>query len=120
MTLITRYSIVKDINLEDFIKIKQMAMEELLLGIAKHEIEMDRPYSIIFKDSKFECFDNSYFPEIENRKMAVSFEPIPQVRMIYKSPEDMHLTPNKSMITKLKNCWRYLKDDSEGHYEQER
>ena len=52
--------------------------------------------------------------------MAVNFEPIPQVRMVYKSPEDLHLAPSKSLWTKLKNCWNYLCDDSEGHYEQER
>lgn len=119
MTLIKRYSIVKDINLEDFIKIKQMAMEDLLTGIAKHEIEMDRPYKIVFKDSKYECFGDSYFPEIENRKMAVDFEPIPQVRMVFKSPEDLHLIPSKSMKTKLKNCWNYLWDDTNGQYEAE-
>ena len=40
--------------------------------------------------------------------------------MIYKAPEDLHLTPSKSLWTKLKNCWSYLRDDSEGYYEQEK
>lgn len=120
MTLINRYSIAKDISLEEFMKIKQMAMEELFASIAKHGIEMDRPYSIVFKDSKYECFGDNYFPKIETRKMAVSFEPIPQVRLTYMSPEDMHLKPDKSLIEKLKNCWRYLLDRSNGQYVMEK
>ena len=123
MRLITRYSIVKDISLEDFMRVKQMAMEELFAGIAKHEIEMDKPYSFVFKDDSYMTFDPygaEEFPNIEQRKMTVNIEPIPQVRMIYKAPEELHLTPSKSLRTKLKNCWKYLRDDSEGHYEQEK
>lgn len=120
MTLIKRYSILKDISLEDSMKVKQIAMEDLFAGIAKHEIEMDRPYSLIVRDDKYECFGDSYFPEIENRKMAVTLDPIPQMRIVYKAPEELHLKPSKSLWTKLKNCWSYLRDDSEGHYEQEK
>lgn len=123
MTLIKRYSIAKDISLEDFMKIKQMVKEELFASIAKHEIEMDRPYSFVFKDDSYMTFDPygaEEFPNIEQRKMAVNFEPIPQVRMVYKAPEELHLRPSKSLWTKLKNCWSYLRDDSEGHYEQEK
>lgn len=123
MTLVKRYSIVKDISLEDFMKIKQMAMEDLFANIAKHEIEMDRPYSIVFKDNSYQTFDplcEEEYPQIEMRKMTVTLDPIPQMRMVYKAPEDLHLRPSKSLWTKLKNCWSYLRDDSEGHYEQEK
>lgn len=123
MTIVKRYSIVKDISLEEFMKVKQMAMEELFASLAKHEIEMDRPYSIVFKDNSYHIFDPlcvEEFPQIEMRKMTVTIEPIPQMRMVYKAPEDLHLRPSKSLWTKLKNCWSYLRDDSEGHYEQEK
>lgn len=124
MTLIKQYSIVKDISLEDFMQIKQMAMEDLFASIAKHEIEMDRPYSMVFNDNSYQTFDPlcvEEFPQIEMRKMTVTLEPIPQMRMVYKAPEDLHLIrPSTSLRTKLKNCWRYLRDDSEGHYEQEK
>ena len=124
MTLVKRYSIVKDISLEDFMKIKQMAMEDLFASLAKHEIEMDRPYSIIIRDDEYKTFDPlcaEEYPQIEMRKMTVTFEPIPEVRMIYKSPEDLHfIRPRKFLWTKLKNCWSYLRDDSEGYYEQEK
>lgn len=124
MTLVKRYSINKNISLEDFMKIKQMVKEELFASIAKHDIEPDRPYSFVFKDDSYITFDSygaEKFPNIEQRKMAVNFEPIPQVRMVYKSPEDLHfIRPSKSLWTKLKNCWNYILDDSEGHYEQEK
>ena len=123
MTLVKRYSIVKDISLEDFMKIKQMAMEDLFASIAKHEIEIDRPYSIVFKDNSYHTFDPlcaEEYPQIEMRQMTVTLDPIPQMRMVYKAPEDLHLRPSKSLWTKLKNCWSYLRDDSEGHYEQEK
>jgi hypothetical protein len=123
MTLVKRYSIVKDISLEEFMKIKQMAMEDLFASIAKHEIEMDRPYSIVFKDNSYHMFDPlcvEEFPQIEMRKMTVTLEPIPQVRLTYMSPEDMHLKPDKSLIEKLKNCWRYLLDRSNGQYVMEK
>ena len=123
MTLIKRYSIDKDISHKDFMMIKQMVMEELFAGIAKHEIELGRPYSFVFNDESYMTFDPyeaEEFPNIEQRKMAVNFEPIPQMRMVYKAPEELHLNPSKSLWTKLKNCWSYLRDDSEGHYEQEK
>lgn len=123
MTLVKRYSIVKDISLEDFMKIKQMAMEDLFASLAKHEIEMDRPYSIVIKDNSYHIFDPlcvEEYPQIEMRKMTVTLDPIPQMRMVYKAPEDLHLRPSKSLWTKLKNCWSYLRDDSEGYYEQEK
>ena len=123
MTLVKRYSIVKDISLEDLMKIKQMAMEDLFANIAKHEIEMDRPYSIIIKDDAYKTFDPlcaEEYPQIEMRKMTVTIDPVPQMRMVYKAPEDLHFKPSKSLWTKLKNCWEYLRDDSEGHYEQEK
>lgn len=120
MTLVKRYTIDKNVSLKDFMMIKQMVMEELFASIAKHDIELDRPYSFVFKDEKFEYMDEWQFPEIENRKMAVTFEPIPQVRIMYKTPEDLHLKSSKSLWTKLKNCWSYLCDDSEGYYEQEK
>lgn len=120
MRLITRYSIAKDISLEDFMQIKQMAMEELFASIAKHEIELGRPYSFVVNDDKYECFGDSQFPEIENRKMTVNIEPIPQLRMVYKAPEELYLSASKSLRTKLKNCWKYLRDDSEGKYVQEK
>lgn len=120
MTLVKRYTIDKSVSLEDFMKIKQMVKEELFASIAKHDIELDRPYSFVFKDDRYSTFDDRYFPDIENRKMTVTFEPIPQVRMVYKSPEDLHfIRPSKSLWTKLKNCWSYILDDSEGRYEQE-
>ena len=121
MTLVKRYSIDDSRSLEDFMKVKQLVMEDLLASIAKQKIEMGRPYSLKFRDDKYECFGDSYFPGIENRKMTVTFEPIPEERMIYKSPEDLHfIRPSKSLWTKLKNCWSYLRDDSEGYYEQEK
>lgn len=123
MTLVKRYSIAKDISLEDFMKIKQVAMEDLFADIAKHEIEMDRPYSFVFKDDLYQTFDPlcaEGYPQIEMRKMAVTLDPIPQMRLVYRSPEKLHLTPSKSLWTKLKNCWKYLKDDTEGHYVQEK
>lgn len=123
MTIVKRYSMVKDISLKEFMKIKQMAMEDLFASLAKHEIEMDRPYSIVFKDNSYQTFDPLFveeFPQIEMRKMTVTLEPIPQMRMVYKAPEDLHLRPSKSLWTKLKNCWKYLRDDSEGHYVQEK
>ena len=120
MILGKRYTIDKSISKEDFEKVRQMAMEDLFAHIAKHEIELDRPYSFVFKDDRYSTFDDRYFPGIEKRKMVVAFEPIPQVRMVYKAPEDLHLKSSKSLWTKLKNCWNYLCDDSEGYYEQER
>ena len=114
MTLIKRYSMAKDISLEDFMKIKQMAMEDLFASIAKHNIELDKPYSFIVKDDKYECFGDSYFPEIENRKMAINFEPIPQRKVYYLPPEKEYLKPNKTFFQKIKNCWAYLRDDTGG------
>lgn len=125
MTLVKRYTIDKSIGKEAFEKVRQMAMEDLFASIAKHDIELDRPYSFVFKDDSYITIDPYYgaeeFPNIEQRKMAVTIEPIPKMRMVYKSPEDLHLIrPSKSLWTKLKNCWSYLCDDSEGYYEQEK
>lgn len=121
MTLVKRYTIDKSIGKEAFEKVRQMEMEDLFADIAKHDIELDRPYSFVFKDDRYSTFDDRYFPDMENRKMAVTIEPIPQIKMIYKAPEDLHFTrPSKSLWTKLKNCWNYLCDDSEGIYEQEK
>ena len=38
------------------------------------------------------------------------------VGFCYKSPEELHLKPTKSLITRLMNCWKYLRDDSKGIY----
>jgi hypothetical protein len=91
-----------------------MAMEDLFASIAKHNIELDKAYSFIVKDDRYECFGDRYFPEIENRKMAINFEPIPQFKAYYLPPEKEYLKQNKSLFQKLKNCWRYLLDDTGG------
>lgn len=117
MILVKRYAISKDCNLEEFLKIKQMAMESLFSALAEHEIEMDRPYSLVFKDDSYMTFDPfcaEELPKIEQRKMSVNFEPIPQRRAYYLPPEKEYLKPEKSFFQKLKNCWAYLRDETGG------
>ena len=46
----------------------------------------------------------------------IEVEPLPEFRIVYKSPEELHLKPTKSLITRLINCWEYLRDDSQGIY----
>lgn len=121
MILVKRYALNKDCNLEEFLKVKQMAMESLFSALAEHEIEMDRPYSLVFKDDSYRTFDTflakefpEEFPNVEQRKMSVNFEPIPQRRAYYLPPEKEYLKPEKSFFQKLKNCWAYLRDETGG------
>lgn len=97
--------------IQQVIKRQQAEVVEAILS----KIEAEKPYSIVMHK---EIYPINYW-EKESR-VYIDIEPIPQIKMVYMSPEELHFTPSKSLWKKLKNCWQYLCDDSEGHYEQEK
>lgn len=109
--------------IQQVVKRQQVEIIEAMLS----KIEEDKPYIIVmhkevipnigfYGDEEITAY--MYIEPMATADMDI--EPIPQVRMVYKSPEDLHLTPSKSLLSKLKNCWKYLSDDSEGHYEEDK
>ena len=54
--------------------------------------------------------------EMSESVCRIEMAPVPELRIVYKSPEELHLKPTKSLITRLMNCWKYLRDDSKGIY----
>lgn len=81
------------------------------------KMEFERPYKIM---AHRELVADRYLPGCMKSSVYIDIEPIPEVRLTYMSPEDMHLKPDKSLIEKLKNCWRYLHDRSNGQYVMEK
>ena len=54
--------------------------------------------------------------EMSESVCRIEMDPVPELRIVYKSPEELHLKPTKSLITRLMNCWEYLRDDFKGIY----
>lgn len=83
-------------------------------------METERTYKLSLHHVMCKHCDSATWGDVYESQVYMDIEPVPELRMVYKAPEDLHLRPSKSLWTKLKNCWSYLRDDSEGHYEQEK
>ncbi len=83
-------------------------------------VETERTYKMSLHHVMAKHCGTSTWGDVYESNVYMDIEPVPELRMVYKSPEDLHLTPSKSLRTKLKNCWKYLRDNSEGRYEQEK
>ena len=48
---------------------------------------------------------------------TLDMDVIEERAVVYKSPEELLLQPEKTIRQKLKNCWRYLRDKKGGYIE---
>lgn len=119
MTLLSRYDIVKGIDDETLQRVKSHVMGDLMTDLSVH-IEMDKLYSIKFRDDNYSYIDElESESEIEHRKMAVTFDAIPECKVKIYTAEELFLREERSLFGKLKNCWLYLKDKTGGEVRRE-
>ena len=87
-----------------------------LLDSVIGQIKKDKWYAIRWSDIDFAEID----PYTCTKKMQIEVEPMRERRMVYISSEQIHFNPciDKPFFEKLKNCIRYLKDNSGGRLEE--
>ena len=77
------------------------------------EIEDDRYYSIrlkrVVRSEKY--YDKNVY------EIMLEIEPIPVNYAVYVPPKEIYLKPTESLLEKLRNCWRYLKDQDGGRWD---
>ena len=117
MTLVSKGRVMAEGMPAELIPQVVKRQETEVINAMIEKMEFERPYKIM---AHRELVADTRQPGCMKSSVYIDIEPIPQVKLTYMSPEDMHLKADKSLMEKLKNCWRYLRDNSNGQYVMEK
>lgn len=97
---------------DDVVAHMEKAQTKELMEAVISELEKDKWYAIQLSEHYELCEGDCI-----QKRMAVEFKPCQEQTLVYRPPEQMFLTPTKSIKQKLKNCIRYMRDKSGGTFE---
>ena len=110
--------IENDLMSDDLIEQIVKHQEWELIGHIVGKMELDRPYSVVMRRDIGPLFGDPMISEGRSEcRMSIEIEPIPTQTLKLITPEEIFFRDTKSLRTKLKNCWLYLRDKTGGHYE---